>query len=83
MTKARMQPFCRANIYNLGYFDGIRVFRRSVTDGNKALFLYKNHFCLIWKSEVVIFNQAIKELKDNLKIDDNHSTVENFISHFK
>ena len=26
MTKARIQPFCRANNNNLGYFDGIRVF---------------------------------------------------------
>ena len=25
-TMARIQPFCRANIINLGYFDGIGVF---------------------------------------------------------
>ena len=38
------------------------------------MFLYKNHFCLIWKWEGVSFNQAIEELKDNFKI------VDNFIS---
>ena len=31
MTKARIQPFCRAINNNLGYFDGDGVFRRSVT----------------------------------------------------
>ena len=46
MTKARIQTFCRANNINLGYFDGTRVSRRSVTDRDHALFLHKNHFCL-------------------------------------
>ena len=67
MTKAKIQPFCRAKIFNIGYFDGIRVFPRSVTDRNNALFLYNNRFCLIWRSEGVSFYQAIKELKDNIK----------------
>ena len=61
MTKARFQPFCRANKINIGYFDGERVFPRSVTDRNNALYLFNNHFCLIWKSEGVSFNQAIQE----------------------
>ena len=65
MTKARIQPFCKANNINLGYYDGIRVLPRSVTEKNNALFHYKNHFCLVWKSEGVSFNQANKELKDN------------------
>ena len=71
MTKARSQPFCRANIINIGSFDGTRVFPRSVTDRNIALYLYNNHFCLLWKSETVSFNQTVKELKDNFKIVDN------------
>ena len=74
MTKARIQPFCRANNNSLGYYNGDRVFPRSVTERNKALHLYNNHFCLIWKSEGVSFNQAISELKNNFKI------VENFIA---
>ena len=74
MTKARIQPFCRANNIILGYYDGTRVFPRTVTDRNNALFLYNNHFCLIWKTQGVSFNQAIKELKDNFKIVDNFIT---------
>ena len=82
MTKARILPFCRANNTNLGYWDGIRVFPRSVTNRDSVLFLYNNHFCLIWKSESVSFNQAIKELKENFNIVDNFITEENVKSHF-
>ena len=77
MTKARIQPFCRANNINLGYYDGIRVFPRSVTDRKNALFFYNNHFCLIWKSEGVSFSQGTKELKNKLEIVDNYITEEN------
>ena len=56
MTKARNQPLCRARNINLGYWDGTRVFPRSVTDKDNALVLYNNYFCLIWKSECVSFN---------------------------
>ena len=83
MTKARIQPFCRANNINLRYYDGERVFPRSVTDRNNALFLYNIHFCLIWKSENISFNKASKELKDNSKIVDNFISEENVNSHFK
>ena len=83
MTKARIQPFCRANNINLGYFDGERVIPRSVTNRDNALYLYNNHFCVIWKSENVSFNQAIIELKDNFKIVDNYITDENVNSHFE
>ena len=83
MTKARIEPFCRDNNINLGYFDGTRVFARSVTDRNTALFLHSNQFCLIWKSEDVSFNQAIKKFKVNFKIDDNYITEGTLNSHFK
>ena len=83
MTKARIQPLCRANLINLGYFDGVCVFPRSVTDRNNALFSYHNHFCLIWKCEGVSFNKAIEELKDNFKLVDNFITEENVNSHLK
>ena len=68
MNKATIQPFCRANNNISGYFDGTRFFPRSVSDRNNVLFLNNNHFCLIWKSGGVSFNQAIKELKDNFQI---------------
>ena len=38
---------------------------------------------LIWKSEGVIFNQAIREMKDNFKIVDKYITEENVNSHFE
>ena len=83
MTKARIQPFCRANNINIGYFDGNGVYPRSITNRDSALYLYDNHFCLIWKSEGVSFKQAIKEIDDNFKKVDNYITEENVNSHFK
>ena len=83
MTIARIQPFCRAKNINLGYYNNDRVFPRSVTNRDSALYLYNNHFCLIWKSQGVSFNQAINELKKNFKIVDNYITEENVTSHFK
>ena len=83
MTKARIQPFCRANNINLGYYNDNRVFPRSVTNRDSALYLLNNHFCVIWKSENVSFNQAIQELKENFKIVDNYITEETVKSHFK
>ena len=83
MTKDRIQPFCRANNINLGYYDGDDVFPRLVTNRDSALYLYNNHFCSIWKSQGISFNQAIEELKDNFKIVDNYITEENVKSHFE
>ena len=83
ITKARIQPFCRANNFNLEYYDGDGVFPRSVTNRDSALLLYNNHFCLFWKSQGVSFNQAIQESKDNFKIVDNYITEKNVNSHFK
>ena len=83
MTKARIQPFCGANNINLGYYNEDRVFPRSVTNRDSALFLFDNHFRVIWKSECLSFKQAIKELKDNFEIVDNFITEENVNSHFK
>ena len=83
MTIARIQPFCRANNFNLGYYNNDRVFPRTVTNRDSALYLYNNQFCLIWKSHGVSFNQAINEIKDNFKKVDNYITEENVNSHFK
>ena len=83
MTRARIQPFCRANNFNLGYYNGERVFPRTVTNRDSALYLYINHFCLIWISQGSSFNRAIQELKNNFQMDDNFITEENVNSHFK
>ena len=47
------------------------------------LLLFNNHLCVIWKSEVVSFKQANKELKDKFKLVDNYITEENVNSHCK
>ena len=83
VINARIQPFARANNTSIGYFDGERVFPRSVTNKDSALYLYNNHFCLIWKSQDVSFKQAFQELKNNFKIVDNYVTEEIVKSFFE
>ena len=39
MTKARIRPFCRANKISLGYYNDDRVFPRSVTNRDSALYI--------------------------------------------
>ena len=80
---ARIQPCLRKLGIDLGYFNGERVFPRTVTNRDSDLYLDNIHSCLIWKSQNVSFNQAIRELKDNFKMVDNFITEENVNSHFK
>ena len=83
MTKARIQPCLRKLGIDLGYYNGDRVFPRAVTNRDSALYLYINHFCSIWKSHDVSFNQAIQELKNNFKMVGNYITEKNVNSHFE
>ena len=71
MTSARIQPFCKKYNINIGCFDGTRINPRNLTQRDTALKIHENHFCLIWKSDGVSFEKAIKELKDNFKVVDN------------
>ena len=80
---ARIQPCLRKLGIDLGFYNGERIYPRTVTNRDSALFFYNNHFCLIWKSEGVSFDQAVKELKDNFEIVDNFITEEIVNSHFK
>ena len=61
MTKTRFQPFCRANNINLRHYDAERIFLRRDARRDNALFLRNTQFCLVWKSEGVKFNQALKK----------------------
>ena len=70
MASARIQPFCRKYNINIGCFDGTRINPRNITHRNTAVKIHENHFCLIWKSNGVSFDKAIKELKDNFKVVD-------------
>ena len=54
-----------------GCFEGKKSNPRNITEKNISLFTSNNHFCLIWESNTIIFNQAIEELKLNFKVVDN------------
>ena len=72
MTSARIQPFCGKYNINIGCFDGTRINPRNLTQRDTSFFIYNNHFCLIWKSNGISFNQVIEnELKPNFKVVDN------------
>ena len=71
MTSARIQPFCKKYNINIGCFDGTRINPRNLTQKDTSFFIYNNQFCLIWKTDGISFDKAIKELKDNFKVVDN------------
>ena len=68
---------------NLGYYNGKEIWPRNVTERNISSKLCHKQICLIWKSENVSFNKAIKELKEYFKMVNNYITGENIISHFE
>ena len=72
MTIAGIQPFCRANNINLGYYDRVSVFHRAVRGRNKAIYLHNIHLCLRWKSPSVSFKQAMQELGRHFETFDNY-----------
>ena len=72
MTSARVESFCKKHNINIGCFDGTIINPRNITQRDTALKIHNNHFCLIWKSDRINFNQVIEnELKPNLKVVDN------------
>ena len=83
MTLARIQPFFKANKFNLGYFDGVRVFQVLVTERTKAFCLFNRPFCLIWISQGVSSNKAIQQVEVNFKMIDFYLTDENVNCHFE
>ena len=42
--------------------------------------MYKNHFCLTWKSNGISFNKPIDELKPNFTVVDNDISHKHFKS---
>ena len=69
MTSARIQPFCRKYIINIGFYDGYGVYPRNIAERKTAIKMHNNHFCLFWKSNGFSFNQAIEdELKPNFEV---------------
>ena len=82
MTMARIQPSLKKLDNFFGYYNGTEIWPQNITESNKALYLYNNHFCLIWKSQEVSFTKAIEELKANFKLVDSFITQENVNFHF-
>ena len=76
MTLARIQPFCKKNNIDIGIYkqNEKRILPRTVTDKSKALFLYKNHFCVIWISNAINFSKAVEEIELNFKTINNKVT---------
>ena len=83
VTSARIQPFCRKNNINICVYDGFRINPRKNTEKNTASKILNNHFCLIWKSNGVSFDEAKKELKNNFKVIDNVISGKNVESYIK
>ena len=73
MTSARSQPFCKKYNINLGVYNinQQKILPRTVTERRICLYIHKNHFCLIWKTKNTTFTNAIKELEDSFKYEDN------------
>ena len=49
-SEQRLELFCKKHNVNIGCYDGFGVFPRNITEKDIALYMYKNHFCLIWTS---------------------------------
>ena len=73
MTSAKIQPFCKKYNINLGVYNinQQEILPRYVTERRLCLIIHENHFCVIWKTKNTSFTNAIKELEDNFKYEDN------------
>ena len=83
MIKARKQPVFLAYHFNIDHFKGKEEYPVSVTEKIKALHSYNNHFCLIWKSDVIIFNNATEDLNSKFTTVNNRLSLEKVDSFMK
>ena len=74
MNTARIQP-CLKNLgFELKCYNGKEICLRTKCRRDEGLRLHYNHFCLIWKSQSISFNQAKGKLKSYNKIVDSFIT---------
>ena len=66
MTSARIQPFSRKFNNNTDCFNGTRINFRTIRQRIIALKLHVIHFCLVWKSNDISFNQARRRVTTKL-----------------
>ena len=71
MTSARNQPLCRRYNINIGYYDGYREYPRKITQRDTSIKIHNNKFCLIFKTDGICFDKAIKDLQVNFEVVDN------------
>ena len=71
MTSARIQPFCTKYDINISCFEGMRKNPRNISQGNISMYIDNHHFCLIWKSNTISFDQAKAELILDFEVVDN------------
>ena len=64
MTTARIQPFVTKYEIDIGIFNGKQILPKTVKERRKCLYLYKNHFCVIWGNSL---SKAVKEVEANFK----------------
>ena len=83
LTITSIQPCLKKMDVNFGYYNGKEIWPRKIGERIKALSLYVNHFCLLWKSQSVGFNEALEKLKAIFKMVDNFIIEENVNSRFK
>ena len=79
MTTARVQPFDTQHGIDIGIFNGKQIKPESVKERRKCLYLYKNHFCVIWGDS---FSKAVKEVEANF-IFINTEVAESKVFNFK
>ena len=70
MLKARIPIFCTKVGIDIGFWsrERKRIMPQPCTERNKCLYLYKQHYCVIWKNTVNdSLSNAAKKIKDNFQ----------------
>ena len=64
MTLARIQRFCKKYNNNIECYklEKRQIFPTTITEKKKALYLYKNYFCVIWVSNGINFSKTAEEI---------------------
>ena len=73
ITPAKIQPFCRKYIINLGVYNKKQqsILPKTVTERTLCLLIHNNHFCVIWKNNQSSFLDAIEETELNFRHEEN------------
>ena len=73
MTQAKIQPFCRQYILNLGVYNVKQktILPQSVTQKTICLCIHDYYFCVFQKKNESAFYDAMKELKENFIYESN------------